>query len=185
MSLKRILILSCLVTIGSICLMATSIQAQSKNPTASPRDDQPQTLQQLLAEVRELRITAQRATYNQTRFQMLIERLKIEQAHADSVRHDLDGIHAQLSELQSAKPRIDQQRKDTEELLARTVDLNARGEMESRIMMMKSEFGRISAEAQRLHNRESELENEIQMAQTKLNELNGQLDMLMNETKAP
>jgi chromosome segregation ATPase len=143
------------------------------------------TLQQLLAEVRELRLAVQKATVSHTRFQMLIERLRAQQSSIDGVNRQLDRVRAQLADLRNAKPQMEQQIKDTEELLERTLDPNGRLDMESRIKSMKAGLARIAPEEDRLRNRETTLETELQNLQAKLSELNSQLDGLFNEMKLP
>jgi hypothetical protein len=80
---------------------------------------------------------------------------------------------------------MEQQIKDTEELLERTLDPNGRLDMESRIKSMKAGLARIAPEEDRLRNRETTLETELQNLQAKLSELNSQLDGLFNEMKLP
>jgi predicted nucleic acid-binding Zn-ribbon protein len=142
-------------------------------------------LKQLLTAVRELRLALQRATVSNTRFQMLIERTKVERTHVDSLRRDLNSVRSQISELQAMKPRMQQQIKDAEDGLDRVTDPNPHADLEARIKTMKADFARIGPEEERLRSREAALDTEFQAAQAKLNELNTQLDALMNEVKAP
>ena len=80
---------------------------------------------------------------------------------------------------------MEQQIKDAEDLLERTTDLNGRSDLESRIKAMKMTLARFGPEDERLRSREAALDSDLQASQAKLNELNGQLDALMNEMKAP
>lgn len=183
MSLVKTVALGWLVVVGTLCVSTTSIHAQSSSPSSQDNNDQ--ILKELLTEVRALRLALQRSAFSNTRFQMLIERLRVEQTHVDSIRRDLEGTRSQLAELQSAKPRMEQQVKDAEDELDRVTDPNARADLESRIKAMKSGFARIVPEEERLRNREATLDNELQASQIKLNDLNSQLDSLMSELKAP
>ena len=87
--------------------------------------------------------------------------------------------------MKAAKPQMEQQIKDTEDLLDRTPDPSAHSDLESRIKGGKANLARLTQEDERLRNRETFLETELQAAQAKLNELNGPLDALMNELKGP
>ena len=185
MSLTRIVALSFAFALACCCVQPNGILAQTRNSVVAPQDDHDQTLKQLLTEVRALRLALQRATVSNTRFQMLIERVRVEQTHVDVVRRDLEGIRSQVSEMQSAKPRMEQQIKEAEDGLDRVTDPNARADVESRIKAMKAGFGRIAPEEERLRNREAVLDSEFQASQARLNELNSQLDALMNELKGP
>ena len=139
----------------------------------------------LLTEVRELRLALQRATVSNTRFQMLIERARVEQIHVDALRHELEGVRSQLSEMQAMKPRMQQQIKDAEDGLDRVTDSNSHADLEARIKTMKADLARFGPEEERLRNRDAALDTEFQVAQAKLNELNTKLDALMSELKGP
>ncbi|HAF12145.1 MAG TPA: hypothetical protein DCK93_09740 [Blastocatellia bacterium] len=78
-----------------------------------------------------------------------------------------------------------QQIKSAEDQLDRTAELNAHAELESRITVAKGNLTRLTQEEERLRNREAAIDTELQTAQAKLNELNGQLDALMSELKVP
>lgn len=165
---------------------ATRTIAQSNEPADSAQmADIDKTLRQMLAEVRELRIAIQRTSVVQTRFQMLVERLRIQQTHVDAVNRRVDDLRAQVADARAARPQMEQQIKDAEDLLERTTDPNGRVDLESRIKSMKASFARFGPEEERLQTRELVLESELQMAQVKLTELNSQLDALLNEMKTP
>src|SRR5713226_4516100 len=186
MSLAKSLTLGCALCLVTFCYVSpTRVQAQTNKPADSAQGDRDQTLKQLLTEVRELRLAVQRATVSNTRFQMLIERVRVQQAHVDVLSRQLENVHSQVAEMKAAKPQMEQQIKDAEDLLDRTPDPNAHADLESRIKGGKASLSRLAQEDERLRNRETALDTELQAAQAKLNELNGQLDTLMSELKGP
>ena len=186
MSFVKGLILAFLLCLVTLCFISPAAAlAQNDKPAESVQGDRDQTLKQLLVEVHELRIAVQRATVNNNRFQMLIERTRVEQTHVESVRRELEGVRSQLSDLQAMKPRMQKQIKDAEDGLDRVTDPNTHADLEARIKTMKADLARIAPEEERLRNREAALDSEFQAAQAKLNELNSQMDTLMNETKGP
>jgi len=186
MSLTKTLILGCPLCLITFCYISpTRTLAQTMKPADSAQVDHDQTLQQLLKEVRELRLAVQRATINNTRFQMLIERVRIEQLHIDAIGRQQENVRSQVADMRAAKPQIEHQIKDAESLLDRTTDLNRHSDLESSIKAMKGNLARIGPEEERLQNREATLNAELQAAQSKLNELNSQLDALMSELKDP
>lgn len=186
MSVIKSLTLGCALCLVTICYVSpTSAQAQSNKPAGSVQGDRDQTLQQLLTEVRELRLAVQRATVSNTRFQMLIERVRVQQAHVDALSRQLENIHSQVAEMKAAKPQMEQQIKDAEDLLDRTPDPNAHAELDSRIKGGKANLARLAQEDERLRNRETAFDTELQAGQAKLNELSSQLDSLMSELKGP
>src|SRR5437879_2638558 len=158
--------LLCLV---ALCFISPSTTlAQSNKPAEPTLGDRDQTLKQLLTEVRELRLAVQRATVSNTRFQMLIERVRVQQAHVDALSRQLENIHSQVAEMKAAKPQMEQQIKDAEDLLDRTPDPNAHADLESRIKGGKANLVRLAHEDERLRNRETSLDTELQAAQAKL-----------------
>jgi len=76
--MKRFMLASILGVVTFCFVYPTGAQAQTNKPGESTQGDRDQTLKQLLAEVRELRLTVQRATVSNTRFQMLIERVIVQ-----------------------------------------------------------------------------------------------------------
>src|SRR5215470_12241390 len=102
MSLIKTPALAFAIAIAACCVSPPRSLAQTWN--SAPQDDHEQTLRQLLTEVRELRLVLQRAAFSSTRFQMLLERLRVEQTHVDSLRRDLESVRSQLAELQAEKP---------------------------------------------------------------------------------
>ena len=147
-------------------------QAQTNKPADSAQGDRDQTLKQLLSEVRELRLAVQRATVSNTRFQMLIERVRVQQAHADALSRQLESVRSQVAEFKATKPQMEQQIKDAEDQLDRTPDPNAHADLDSRIKGGKASLARFAQEDERLRAREAALDTELQAAQAKLNELN-------------
>ena len=182
----RTLVLGCILCVLAFCYgTPTKTIAQTSKPADSTQNTYDKTLQQLLIEVRELRLTIQKATTNQTRFQMLIERVRVQQGSVDSIGRQLENLRSQLSDLRVSKPQFEQQIKDAEQQLDRTTDPNGRLEIESGIKRLKADFARFGPEEERLRNREALLETDLQTSQARLNELNSQLDALFNEMKTP
>ena len=167
------------------CILPSRTVAQTNNSSEPAQGDRDKTLQQLLTEVHELRLAVQRATVNNTRFQMLIERVRIEQAHVDSIGRQLENIRAQVADMRASRPQMEQHIKDVEALLDRTPDPVAHADLESHIKEMKGNLARMAPEEERLQNREETLNTDLQAAQSKVNDLNSQLDSLMNELKGP
>src|SRR5688572_15477616 len=153
MSRSRTLIFGCVLCVLTFCYGSpTTVQAQMNQPDAF-QSNYDKTIQQLLAEVRELRLAVQRATFNHTRFQVVIERLRLQQSTIDGVNRQMDLVRAQLADLRNAKPQMEQQIKETEELVERASDPNGRLEMESQIKSMKARLARLAPEEDRLRNR--------------------------------
>jgi len=186
MSITKNLIIGCVISLLAFWFISPPIaSSQTRTAGAPAQADQDQTLQKLLNEVHELRLAVQRATANSTRFQMLIERTRLQQARVDSLTRQLENIRSQAADMKSAKPQLEQQIKDGEDQLDRTPEPNAHADLDSRIKAAKANLNRMTQEEERLRNREAILDGQLQTEQLKLNELNSQLDVLMNELKSP
>jgi predicted nucleic acid-binding Zn-ribbon protein len=182
--LKALAVVS-VVAVMTYSFAATSRTfAQSKLPAGSGQEPD-QTLKQLLIEVHELRLAVQKATVNSTRFQMLIERARVEQTHVESLGRDLESVRLQIHALRERKPEIEQQIKDAEDGLDRASDPNVHAELESRIKVFKPILANLGPEEERQRNRETALDSELQASQARLSELNSKLDALLSELKAP
>src|SRR5260370_506362 len=162
--MKRLMLASVLGLVALCFVSPTRAQTQINKPAESTQGDHDQTLKQLLTEVRELRLAVQRATASNTRFQMLIERVRIQQAHVDALSRQLESLHSQVAEFKATKPQIEQQIKDAEDLLDRTPDPSAHADLESRIKGGKANLVRLAQEDERLRNRETALDTEFQGA---------------------
>jgi cell division protein FtsB len=46
---------------------------------------------------------------------MLIERVRVQQAHVDALSRQLENIQSQVADLKAAKPQMEQQIKDAED----------------------------------------------------------------------
>ena len=186
MSVLNKIVLGCVACVAILCLMSpTTTVAQANRPADTVESDNDKTLRQLLVEIRELRLTVQRTAVSHTRFQMLIECVRIQQTQVDAIGRQMENLRSQVADMRGMKPQMEQQIKDAEELLEQTTDSKSRLNIESGIKAMKAQLARFGPEEERLRNREAGLETELQAAQAKLNELNNQLDALLNEIKAP
>jgi chromosome segregation ATPase len=186
MSLIKSLILGCVLGVVTFCYVPpTRTLAQTGKPAESAQGDHDQTLQQLLTEVRELRLAIQRATVTNTRFQMLIERVRIQQGHADGLSRRLEDLRSQATNMRTEKSQTETRLKIDEELLDRTPDPERHTELESLIKAMKGALSRLAQEGEQLRDREAASNMELQTAQARLDELNSQLDALLNELKVP
>ena len=96
----------------------------------------------------------------------------LEERMDDALCRQLENVHSQVAEMKAAKPQMEQQIKDTEDLLDRTPDPNAHADLESRIKGGKANLARLTQEDERLRNSELAHDTELQAAQAKLNEVN-------------
>ena len=83
--------LYCLLCFGILWLLHPSVlRAQSGSRAAEPAPGDQQVLQALLSEVRQLRLTLQRASLSVFRAQITVERLRIQQERVDRLSRQLE-----------------------------------------------------------------------------------------------
>src|SRR6266850_4785729 len=183
MSFMRYLTLGCVLGLVTFCFISPSTTLAQSNKSAEPTlGDRDQTLKQLLTEVRELRLAVQRATVSNTRFQMLIERVRVGQGQVDSLRRQLVSVRSQLTKLKAEKVELAPHMKDLEDRLGQSSG-DEHTKIERTLKEFKSWLESKAAEEQQQIEAEADLSLRLQVEQSKLNELNTQLDALMSELK--
>jgi len=166
------------------CLSEASVLHGQERRLAESEDDK-QVLKALLDEVRQLRLTLQRSNALNHRLQITVERLRLQQGRVDSITRSLENLRTRLSDLKNARPQMEEQVRDAEELTARATQQNRREEFEQQIKEMKGRLAALSRDEEQLGEREAALSSELQIEQNKLNELNGQLENMMRQLDGP
>ena len=185
MSFVKRVTLGCVLGLAAICFAtSTRTQAQTNKAGESARGFSDQTLKQLLTEVRELRLAIQRATVSNTRFQMLIDRVRVGQGQVDSLSRQLVSVRSQLTKLKAEKVELAPHMKDLEDRLGQSSG-DEHAKIERTLKEFKSWLESKAAEEQQQVEAEADLSMRLQVEQSKLNELNTQLDKLMSELKGP
>jgi chromosome segregation ATPase len=151
-------------------------QPSQPSPGADP------LLRQLLEEVHQLRLALQRATVANTRFQMAIERMRIQQAHVDGIRRDLDGVREQISDLETVQSTTADKVKDWEEKSKLETGAE-RDAAEEELKRIRSAASSIERELQARRGREEELTIRMDKERKRLDDLSDQLDALSEELK--
>ncbi len=152
-------------------------QAVKSQTVARPTSEQ--SLQELVAEVRQLRATLQRMNAAIYKGQVMLERLKLQQDQVTRVSRELTQVREQGNELRAEQARIKGLVKGVQEGVESGI------KHPSELASLKSEIEQLSEREQRLAEREARLENELEMERAKLNELNDQLNALVEIEVAP
>ena len=159
----------------SVALIFLSAAARGQSP-AQPSDTQ--VLQALLGEVRQLRISLERATIVSTRMQMALQRMRLQEERVTRVSQQLEETRKTIGEFESEKPRIAERIKDVEEHARQTADPMARGQMEADYKGMKTHLEQVNVLQEQRRAREGELASQLLAEQAKLNELNDRLNQM-------
>lgn len=172
--MKRLLICLSVLMISLFILLPTSGLAQSKTPATSE-----QSLQELVSEVRQLRATLQRMNAAVYKGQVMLERLKLQQDQVTRISRELRDTRENLSEIRAQQHRI-------KEVLGRVETAIETGlQREDDRTSLKAEIEMLSQREQRMMLRETQLSGELEVEQSKLNDLNYKLNTLLEQEMSP
>lgn len=144
---------------------------------SSPKDSQ--ALQDLLAEVRQLRRDIQTTTIAVQRAQILLYRVRSEQDAVAQAIQRLDRVRSELASTRRQQKELAVFVKRTEDSAQETaVNPNGRKEMEDQIPLIKTRPDALATEEQEKVAEEADAEQRLRDEQAKLADLQAQLDRL-------
>ena len=153
-----------------VLLMAVSLVATAMGQSSAPA--QPDTLQALLAEVRQLRQTL-----------VVIQRLAMQQQHVDSLSWQLDQVREQIARSAQESNALVAAVTANEARLAEERQKGAvRHDIEDEIKKARVVMEEQAVSDKRQRVRESQLAGQLQVEQEKLRELNDRLNVLDRAT---
>jgi len=156
-----------------ILFLCISFGAWAQNPTPDP-----QTLQNLLAEVHQLRLALEHSSKIAPRIQIAVERIKMQQDQVARTARQLEDVRHEIEHRQSEQPRLQQQLESLESHASTTTDPSQRRELEDVLKMQKVAAEQGQKSLQQVQAREGELASQLQSEQSRLTELNDRLDQL-------
>jgi chromosome segregation ATPase len=143
----------------------------------TPTDSQ--TLQALLAEVRQLRKDLQATTAAGQRAQILLYRLQVQEAAVARAQLHLDESRAKLTQAQAGRKQQAAHIKRIEDFLSHDENPAAdRKELEDRLPQLKAQLESFDAEEPQLQTNVMEAEDQLRAERAKLGELQELLDRL-------
>ncbi len=155
---------------SSFLLIPAPIYGQSSSTDS-------QTLQSLLAEVRQLHHDLQTTTIAAQRAQILLYRLQGQEAIVARASQRLDDARARLTEAQSNRTKLTADIKKYEELVSQIENSPTdRKQIEDLLPQLKAKLTALENEEQQRQTREIEAEDELRTERAKLGELQVQLD---------
>ncbi len=138
-----------------------------------------QTLQALLAEVRQLRHDLQTTTIAAQRAQILLYRLQGQEAVVARASQRVDDARARLAETQSNRTKLTSDIRQDEDFLSHSENPPAeRKQVEDLLAQLKAKLASVENEEQQRQIREMEAEDQLRAERAKLSELQDQLDRL-------
>ncbi|HLZ91200.1 MAG TPA: hypothetical protein VKQ28_05755 [Candidatus Acidoferrum sp.] len=144
---------------------------------SAPTD--PQTLQALLDEVRQLRQDLRTTSISAQRAQILIYRVQSQQTVVTRLSQRVDADHLRLTQNQSEQKRLAAVIKHLEELRDNQSEAERKEKQtDEQLAQMKMRLEQLSNEEQDTQPRKIELEEELRLEQSKLAQLQEELDRI-------
>jgi hypothetical protein len=159
-------------------VLALSLLLFSSPALGQTTPTESQTLQALLAEIRQLRQDLQTSAIAARRAQILIYRLHVQEAAAARASQRLDEAKSSIEQLRAGRKYQEFQIKRYEDMRDRTENAPQRKQLEDAIGELKKQMEAAVSEEQEAQVRETELELQSRIEQARLDQLEGELDRL-------
>jgi chromosome segregation ATPase len=138
-----------------------------------------QTLQALLAEIRQLRHELRASSVSAQRAQILIYRVQAQQTVVTRLTQRVDTDHSRLNQIQSEQRRLNAAIKHLEDLRDNQTEAERKEKQtDEQLAQMKIRLEQLSNDEQDSQPRKIELEEELRLEQSKLAQLQEELDRI-------
>jgi len=140
------------------------------------------TLQALLTEVRQLRLTVEKSVSLGPRIQLLLQRAQLQDQKVARISQQLDEVRRQIADETKRQTNAAEAQAKFEQALVSESDAERRKQMEHELEDLKVIAAR--GPDPQLRTREGELASLLQTEQAALDELNGKLDAVERQLEA-
>lgn len=169
-----------------LCLASYSLlPAQTRERDDAPQAEGGQVLQSLLSEVRQLRLTLQRAQVTAHRAQIAVERLRAQREHVDRLTSQLDQAQNEASTFKLSSAQMEEQLKEFENQIQQAPNADRRAELQVGYKGFQTLLAQQSERDTQLRDRQARLTEQLQVERSKLEEINNQLSVLEREMVLP
>jgi hypothetical protein len=182
---KPIFVISLLVLTAIGFTSLGNPQPPPSGSSQSAQGENPQTMQALLNEVRQLRLAIQRSNLSAYRAQIIIERTRSQQQRVDQLSEKLREMRERIDEMKIPQSESQDRLKKIESQLSEERDANKRRELEELQDEGKTRLKLLAQDEARRREQEAQLASQLQVEQARLAELNDQLDALQHELELP
>ena len=149
--------------------------AQSGATSALNKSNQEQIVQEILSEVRQLRVEVQRLKASAYQTQVVIERLRLQQEHVARLTREIGEVREKIGETKSRQVKMNWMFEDVEKQVQSGVI------SQSELKRISGEIEELKQREQRLTEQEAQLSVELDAERVKLITLNRRLDELGQE----
>jgi len=165
------------------CMGATIVLAQQAGPP--PHACNSQLMQELLGEVRQLRLTCERASAASARLQIMLQRMQLQQNQMNRIGSKLDSVRDELMRAESQQAQSSSQLSDLDNRLSQEKDPNRQKELQEQQKDTRRVLEQQSRSAQDLRTTEGELTASWQREEARLNEFQERLNALEKAAEPP
>lgn len=155
-------------------MLSASVSAQQ--PTPGPPDTQ--ILQQLVAEVRQLRLALERTNSVNSRLQITLQRIQLQQNQINRISSQLESVRSEILRSEAEQGQASSNLADLESRIEQEQNPNTQKTLQEEQKYMKAFAEQKARVVQDERTREAELASSLQEEQGKLSELQTQLDSL-------
>ena len=182
-SMKRV-VTSCIVGV-LLCLLAytASFTVIGKTSPLQSTGD-PQVVQSLLTEVRELRLTLQRSNLTIFRTQVTLERMRLQMQRVETLRESLERTREELAGEKSNRISIADRMKELDGQISAERDELKRAQLNADLSELKNALTQASYREEQQREKETRISGELQDEQTKLDEMNNKLEAMEKKLEA-
>ena len=185
MQLMKRSTLYCLLCFILWLLSTGAVQAQTGNRAAETTADEQPVLQALLSEVRQLRLTLQRANLNVFRAQIMIERLRTQQERVDRLARQLEENQNEITGSSLSRSQLTERSQDLESQIKAEQDASRRAQLEAQSKELKYIMDQQTDQETQLRARQAQLSTQLQTERAKLDEIDSRLEILEREMEQP
>ena len=173
MKRKNIWALFCII--GFYLFAPQQSYAQSGATSALNKSKQEQIVQEILSEVRQLRVEVQRLKASAYQTQVVIERLRLQQEQVTRLTREISEVRERISETKTRQVKMSGMFEETEKQVKAGVI------PQSELKRLSGEIEELKQREERLIEQESQLSAELEAERVKLITLNRRLDELGQE----
>lgn len=167
-------------------LFSLFLSSSSLGQSTRSTPNEPEGMQALVAEIRQLRKDLQTINGYALKAEILLHRLQVQEAAVARVAQHLNDVRSSLSETQGHRRDVAANLKQLEEFLESSeISPEVRKQVERQISGKKSEVESLAAEEQQKQTAETEAEEQLRTEQAKLSALEDRVDRLEEELGNP
>lgn len=163
------------IAIAGCALLLAGTSASGQQPAAPP---QPDTLQQLLTEVRQLRASVERAANESATLQLLAVRAAMQEERLYRVSREVDTLRTDLEAARRDAGMLAANIKDFERTILDETDPNRRLALESELPAMRAKLQAAREKEQSLGQQEGTMSGSLATEEGRWQDINARLDDL-------